>query len=115
MRVGTEASAKEETPKKRTLVSNVPHAASENSSFSAPCSAEEGGEESFRRTSSKSLKGIAYFQANYGEEKGERFYNTMREKYGAAASEFTSDEKLSPANVRRKLELGSKQKKKEEK
>ena len=115
LRVGTEASAKEETPKKRTLASNVPHAASENSSFSAPRSAEEGGEESLRRTSSQSLKGIAYFQANYGEEKGERFYNTMREKYGAAASEFTSDEKLSPANVRRKLELESKQKKKEEK
>lgn len=115
LRVGTEASAKEETPKKRTLVSNVPHAASENSSFSAPRSAEEGGEESLRRTSSKSLKGIAYFQANYGDEKGERFYNTMREKYGAAVSEFTSDEKLSPANVRRKLELESKQKKKEEK
>ncbi len=115
LRVGTEASAKEETPKKRTLASNVPHVASENSSFSAPYSAEEGGEESLRRTSSKSLKGIAYFQANYGDEKGERFYNTMREKYGAAASEFTSDEKLSPANVRRKLELESKQKKKEEK
>ena len=115
LRVGTEASAKEETPKKRTLASNVPHAASENSSFSAPHSAEEGGGESLRRTSSKSLKGIAYFQANYGDEKGERFYNTMREKYGAAASEFTSDEKLSPANVRRKLELESKQKKKEEK
>lgn len=57
----------------------------------------------------RKVKGLAYFQANYGEEKGERFYNTMREKYGAAVNEFTSDKKLTPAKVRQNLEKETKQ------
>lgn len=50
------------------------------------------------------LKGLAYFQAHYGDEKGERFYNTMREKYGKAATDFSAEKKLTPAQIRRRLE-----------
>ena len=52
----------------------------------------------------RNLKGLAYFQAHYGDEKGERFYNTMREKYGKTATDFSAEKKLTPAQIRRRLE-----------
>ena len=56
------------------------------------------------RQEESNLKGLAYFQAHYGDEKGERFYNTMREKYGKTATDFSAEKKLTPAQIRRRLE-----------
>lgn len=47
--------------------------------------------------------GPEYFRRYYGEEKGERFYNEMLERYGSTVRSFSADEKLSPAQIRKKL------------
>lgn len=48
--------------------------------------------------------GLEYFKKTFGEEKGEKFYGNMQGKYNSVNLErFTSDEKLSYAQVQRKL------------
>lgn len=50
------------------------------------------------------IRGLDYFKANFGEEKGEEFFSDMRKKYGVATVEhFGSSDKLTYAQVQRRI------------
>lgn len=62
---------------------------------------EGSGSEHVRRENNR---GIEYFKNNFGEEKGEKFYYSLSEKYGEEnLQKFESDKKLSYTEVRRKV------------
>lgn len=49
-------------------------------------------------------RGIEYFKSNFGEEKGEKYYHSLSEKYGEEnLQRFQSDRKLSFTEVRRQV------------
>lgn len=61
-------------------------------------------------------KGIEYFKHNFGEEKGEKFYENLQGKYDAVQLDtFSSEEKLTYAQVQKLLKNGGKQNNTEEK
>ncbi len=52
----------------------------------------------------KQPKGLEFFRQNFGEEKGENFYNKLSEKYGEEQlNQFTSNDKLSYSQVNHQL------------
>ena len=56
------------------------------------------------QSSKPSKRGLAFFKENFGEEKGEEFFEAMTRKYDALkVSGFTSTEKLTYAQVQRQL------------
>ena len=68
------------------------------------------GEASGQNVAAKtSNKGIDYFKETFGEEKGEEFYASMARKYDAiAVDNFSSESKLTYAQVQRQLKESEK-------
>ena len=91
--------------KRRLSANEAQNPSTDQKSQAAPVrTTNDSHTEKHVRQEESNLKGLAYFQAHYGDEKGERFYNTMREKYGKTATDFSAEKKLTPAQIRRRLE-----------
>lgn len=91
--------------KRRLSANEAQNQSTDQKSQAAPVrTTNDSHTEKHVRQEESNLKGLAYFQAHYGDEKGERFYNTMREKYGKTATDFSAEKKLTPAQIRRRLE-----------
>lgn len=91
--------------KRRLSANEAQNPSTDQKSQAAPVrTTNDSHTEKHVRQKESNLKGLAYFQAHYGDEKGERFYNTMREKYGKTATDFSAEKKLTPAQIRRRLE-----------
>lgn len=91
--------------KRRLSANEAQNPSTDQKSQAAPVrTTNDSHTEKHVRQEESNLKGLAYFQVHYGDEKGERFYNTMREKYGKTATDFSAEKKLTPAQIRRRLE-----------
>lgn len=65
---------------------------------------ERVAETSADNTVIRERRGIEYFKSNFGEEKGEKYYHSLSEKYGEEnLQRFQSDRKLSFTEVRRQV------------
>lgn len=105
MQTGQTAGNTEASAKRRLSTNEAQNTPADQRSRTAPARTTNGSRaEKHVQQEESNLKGLAYFQAHYGDEKGERFYNTMREKYGKAATDFSAEKKLTPAQIRRRLE-----------
>ena len=105
MQTGQTAGNTDASVKMRLFANEAQNTPAEQRSRTAPVRTTSGSRaEKHVQQEESNPKGLAYFQAHYGDEKGERFYNTMREKYGKAATDFSAEKKLTPAQIRRRLE-----------
>lgn len=105
MQTGQTAGSTDTAVKRRLSANEAQNPSTDQKSQAAPVrTTNDSHTEKHVRQEESNLKGLAYFQAHYGDEKGERFYNTMREKYGKTATDFSAEKKLTPAQIRRRLE-----------
>lgn len=105
MQTGQTAGSTDAAVKRRLSANEAQNPSTDQKSQAAPVrTTNDSHTEKHVRQEESNLKGLAYFQAHYGDEKGERFYNTMREKYGKTATDFSAERKLTPAQIRRRLE-----------
>ena len=105
MQTGQTAGSTDAAVKRRLSANEAQNPSADQKSQAAPVRTTNNNHTEKRvRQEESNLKGLAYFQAHYGDEKGERFYNTMREKYGKTATDFSAEKKLTPAQIRRRLE-----------
>lgn len=105
MQTSQTAGSTDAAVKRRLSANEAQNPSTDQKSQAAPVrTTNDSHTEKHVRQEESNLKGLAYFQAHYGDEKGERFYNTMREKYGKTATDFSAEKKLTPAQIRRRLE-----------